>query len=170
MRAIAALILIYLLLKILSSKSAAAVSPVQAASPSAGLNPYLEEIQIVAQAQGVPAAVLYAIAATEQGTGNPSQWNPQAVNETDPYGGAWGLTQVLAQTAAQFGIQSPQELFDPTVALTVTAEYLRRYSPNVGNIVEDAQAYNAGPGAAFVDTAYITKAQQYYDAYNAGTV
>ena len=129
-------------------------------------NPSLiADIQAVAIAQGVPAAALYGIAATEQDTPHSGQWNPQAVNLSDPYGGAWGLTQVLAGTASALGYQAPQELLDPTAALTATARYLRKYSSNVDNIAEDAQVYNAGPNATFTDTAYIDKVLAYARAW-----
>ncbi len=159
MRAVLIVLLVSLIAYLLSRKSAtAALAP----ALSGGQNPLLiQDIKDVAQAEGVPAASLYAIAATEQGTGQSAEWNSNAVNLSDPYGGAWGLTQVLAGTAASLGIEVPQELMNPVAALTATAKYLRKYSSNVDNIAEDAQVYNAGPNAGFTDTAYIQKALTY---------
>lgn len=159
MRAAVIVLLVALIAYLLSRKSAsAALAPVI----GGGQNPILlQDVQSVAQAEGVPAAALYAIASTEQGTGQSSDWNTQAVNLGDPYGGAWGLTQVLAGTAGGLGIPIPQELLNPVAALTATAKYLRKYSSNVDNIAEDAQVYNAGPNAGFTDTAYINKALTY---------
>lgn len=136
------------------------------ASTTGAQNPaLLADIMGVAQAEGVPAAVLYGIAATEQGTPDSADWNTQAINMSDPYGGAWGLTQVLAGTAYGFGYQVPQELLDPVAALTATAKYLRKYSSNVDNFAEDAQLYNAGPNATFTDTHYIDKVLTYARAW-----
>jgi hypothetical protein len=173
MRALALIALIWALVWLLSRRAsaqtttAAANAPAGAGVPNtSGQSPSLiADINAVAIANGVPGAILYGIAATEQGTPESAQWNPQAVNLSDPYGGAWGLTQVLAGTASALGYQVPQELFDPVAALTATAKYLRKYSSNVDNFAEDAQLYNAGPNATFVDTAYIDKVLAYAAAW-----
>jgi soluble lytic murein transglycosylase-like protein len=141
---------------------------------SSGQNPSLiADIQAVAQAEGVPPAVLFGIASAEQDTTNSAEWNPNAINLSDPYGGAWGLTQVLAGTAYGLGYQVPQELLNPVAALTATAKYLRKYASNVDNIAEDAQLYNAGPNATFIDTPYIDKvlaAARAWPSVQAGTL
>ncbi|MHB1567369.1 MAG: lytic transglycosylase domain-containing protein [Acidiferrobacter sp.] len=140
------------------------------AAPAASVGAsFVADINAVAEAEGVPAAVLYAITATEQGSSDPSQWNANAVNLSDPYGGAWGLTQVLAATGADLGVPVPQELLDPVESLTTTARYLRRYSPNVDSITDDAQVYNAGPNATTVDAGYIARAKAYYQDWYAMT-
>lgn len=157
MRALVVLAVVLVLLWLLSKEPAAAATKAPSTGTGAQNPAYISDINAVAQAEGVPAAVLFGIAATEQGTPDSNQWNPNAVNLSDPYGGAWGLTQVLAGTGAELGIELPQELLSPVEALTATAKYLRKYSTNVDNIEEDAQLYNAGPNANFVDTAYIEK-------------
>ena len=174
MRALAVLALIWALVWLLSRRASAQTTAAANATAGAGAGTpntsgqspsLIADIQAVAIANGVPPAILYGIAATEQGTPESAQWNPQAVNLSDPYGGAWGLTQVLAGTASELGYQVPQELFDPVAALTATAMYLRKYSSNVDNFAEDAQLYNAGPNATFVDTAYINKVLAYASAW-----
>lgn len=166
MRALVVVALILVLIWLLSRQPATA-GTTSAAAGGAQNPAYISDINAVAQAEGVPAAVLYGIAATEQGTPDSSQWDPNAVNLSDPFGGAWGLTQVLAGTAGELGIELPQELLNPVAALTATAKYLRKYSTNVDNIEEDAQLYNAGPNATFVDTAYIDKVTKYAAAWPA---
>lgn len=168
MRGLAVVALVALLAYIWSRQArTAAAAPTGNRTPTGGAQSpgLLADIIAVAQAQGVPPAVLYGIAATEQGTPDSADWNPAAVNLSDPYGGAWGLTQVLAGTASALGYQAPQELLSPTAALTATAKYLRKYSSNVDNIAEDAQVYNAGPNATFTDTAYINKVVAYAHAW-----
>ncbi len=129
-----------------------------------GSDDYLSIIKQVANAYDINPGILFAITATEQGTDNPNDWNPKAYNPNDP-SGAFGLTQVLSDTASELGVSNPYELFNPYTALETTAKYLTQYSPNPNDIVESAQVYNAGPNATFVDTNYIEKAIKNYEYY-----
>ncbi|MCW1311400.1 MAG: lytic transglycosylase domain-containing protein [Candidatus Rehaiarchaeum fermentans] len=125
---------------------------------------YLSDINTVSQEYGINPAILFAITATEQGTTNMADWNPDAYNPTDP-SGAFGLTQVLSDTAAELGVNNPNDLFNPLTALETTAKYILKYSPDPNDIVTTAQVYNAGSNADFVDTNYINKALQNYEYY-----
>jgi len=125
---------------------------------------YLSMINQVAQTYDIKPAVLFAIAATEQGTTNMNEWNPESYNPNDP-SGAFGLTQILSDTANELGISNPNELFNPYTALETTAKYITSFSPDPDNIEVTAQVYNAGPNANFVDTPYITKAVENYNYF-----
>ena len=127
-------------------------------------NNYLTMIKQVAEEYNLNPAVLFAIAATEQGTLNMNEWNPDAYNPKDP-SGAFGLTQILSDTANELGIANPYELFNPYTALETTAKYLKTFSPDPNNIEISAQVYNAGPNADFIDSGYIKKAVENYNFY-----
>jgi len=87
-----------------------------------------------AQANGVPAALLAAVAAQESG------FDPNAVSSA----GAEGIMQLMPATAASLGVDP----FNPAQAINGAAQllsgYLQRYG---GSIPLALAAYNAGPGA-----------------------
>jgi soluble lytic murein transglycosylase-like protein len=82
----------------------------------------------------VPSSLLMAIISLESG------YNPNAVNHSDPGGGAWGLTQLLFKTAQGLTLDHPltasqywptwnrtaQGLLDPAVSLPMSAFALSR--------------------------------------------
>jgi len=41
------------------------------------------------------------------------------------YNGAWGIGQMLATTAADFGVLNPTQLFKPEIAIKATMDYLK---------------------------------------------
>jgi soluble lytic murein transglycosylase-like protein len=145
-----------------SSTNSSATSSVSNSLQSS--NNYLTMINQVAQEYGLNPGTLFAIAATEQGTTDMNAWNAKAYNPNDP-SGAFGLTQVLSDTANELGISNPYELFNPYTALSATAKYLVKFSPDPNNVEVSAQVYNAGPSANFVDTSYIEKALKNYNYF-----
>jgi soluble lytic murein transglycosylase-like protein len=62
--------------------------------------------------------------------------------------GARGAMQLMPQTAARFGVQSPQHLHDPEFNLAAGAAYLKLLQAEFGGDLDLAlAAYNAGEGA-----------------------
>jgi soluble lytic murein transglycosylase-like protein len=73
-----------------------------------------------------------------------SAFNPRAVSSK----GAYGLMQLLPETARRFGVKKKKDLFDPKKNLEAGVRYLKWLADRFGG---DAQkilaAYNAGEGA-----------------------
>jgi soluble lytic murein transglycosylase-like protein len=71
--------------------------------------------------------------------------------------GARGLMQLMPATARKLGVRDPDDLYDPSIALTVGQRYIERLLNRLdGNLLEIGGAYNAGPQA--VDRWVATKA------------
>lgn len=105
---------------------------------------------------------IMAIFATESGF-NPKAYNPNDVS------GAWGMGQMLATTARDFGVQNPQELFNPKIAVRTTMDYLKwsyiYLSANLNRAPtrdEWIGSYNSGVGGILkgrIPTFYLLKWQ-----------
>lgn len=97
-------------------------------------------------AANVPASDVVAIWKHE------SALKPAAINMSDPYGGAWGIGQVLADVARiDYGISNAQSLLDPLIGGRVSMAHIKstieRLSSAIGSrasFSQWAQAYNAG--------------------------
>lgn len=97
-----------------------------------------------------------------------SGFNPKAYNPND-ISGAWGLGQMLATTANDFGVSNPQNLFNPQIAVRATMDYLiwaYDYLTNrLGRVPSRDEwigSYNAGVGAVSqgrIPTFYLLKWQ-----------
>jgi len=81
--------------------------------------------------------LVHAIIAAESG------YNPQAVSRA----GAIGLMQVMPATAADYGVDSADALFDPEVNVDTGSRHLKRLLGKYNNIRQAVMAYNAGEGA-----------------------
>jgi len=101
---------------------------------------YVQWANQAAEATGVPAALILAVAAQESG------FDPDAVSPA----GAQGLMQFMPGTWARFGRGSP---FDPRAAIFAGAEYLRHLALKLGSWPLALAGYNAG-GQAVVDFGY----------------
>lgn len=92
-----------------------------------------------------------------------------AINTGDPGGGAWGLMQMLASTAAQFGVADPRALLDPRTAITAGVRYLdwiTAYlaSHGVASVTNVVAAWNEGVGnvvKGLPDPAYVGAVTSY---------
>ena len=98
--------------------------------------PYSEPIGWASRAYGIPEPLIAAVIKCE------SNWNYRARSKAN----AWGLMQVLPQTArGTFGIP-PSYLWDPDINIKVGTAYLRllanRYNGKTSTVIA---AYNAGP-------------------------
>ena len=97
-------------------------------------------------AANVPASDVVAIWKHE------SALKPGAINLNDPYGGAWGIGQVLADVARiDYGIPNAQSLLDPLIGGRVSMAHMKSTIERLSNALgyrakfsEWAQAYNAG--------------------------
>lgn len=73
-----------------------------------------------------------------------SSFNPKAVSRK----GAYGLMQLLPETARRFGLTKKKDLFDPQKNLEAGVKYLKWLTNRFGGDVEKIlAAYNAGEGA-----------------------
>ena len=104
--------------------------------PNRNWVPYLEPIGLASRAYGIPEPLIAAVIKCE------SDWNYRARSKAN----AWGLMQILPQTAQDtFGVR-PEYLWDPAINISVGTAYLRllanRYKGNTLNVIA---AYNAGP-------------------------
>ena len=77
---------------------------------------------------------------------------PDAINKNDPFGGAWGLGQVLADIARiDYGVANPYDLLNPYKGASVSMRHMewtyRALSNGLGRASgasEFIQAYNVG--------------------------
>lgn len=74
--------------------------------------------------------------------GAESAFNPNAVSPA----GAGGIMQFMPETAAEYGLQDPEQRFDPELAIPAGARLLKKLRTDFGNWPEALAAYNAGPG------------------------
>jgi len=73
-----------------------------------------------------------------------SAFNPKAVSPK----GAYGLMQLLPETARRFGLTKKKDLFDPKKNLEAGVRYLKWLADRFGGDAEKIlAAYNAGEGA-----------------------
>jgi soluble lytic murein transglycosylase-like protein len=73
-----------------------------------------------------------------------SAFNPKAVSPK----GAYGLMQLLPETARRFGLTRKKDLFDPKKNLEAGVRYLKWLADRFGGDAEKIlAAYNAGEGA-----------------------
>lgn len=91
----------------------------------------------IAKQRGVDADLVHAVIAAESG------YNPKAVSPK----GAIGLMQVMPATAADYGVASVDDLFDPKTNVDVGTRHLKRLLGKYGSIRQAVAAYNAGEGA-----------------------
>ena len=98
--------------------------------------PYSEPIGRASRVYGIPEPLIAAVIKCE------SDWNYRARSKAN----AWGLMQVLPQTAQGTFDIPPSYLWDPAINISVGTAYLRllanRYNGNTLNVIA---AYNAGP-------------------------
>ncbi|EXJ15195.1 lytic transglycosylase domain-containing protein [Imhoffiella purpurea] len=91
----------------------------------------------IASSYKVETALVRAVVVAE------SNYNAHAVSGA----GAIGLMQLMPATAADYGVTSPERLFDPEVNLRTGTRHLKRllrkYENDYGRVI---MAYNAGEG------------------------
>jgi soluble lytic murein transglycosylase-like protein len=106
--------------------------PEQPAQKAAAPRPYQALIDEAAQAYGVDPALVHAVISVE------SAYNARAVSKR----GAAGLMQLMAKTAARYGVA---DIFDPAQNVRAGTQHLQELLALFGNDVELAlAAYNAG--------------------------
>jgi hypothetical protein len=91
----------------------------------------------IAKRHGVDKDLVHAVIAAESG------YNPRALSPA----GAIGLMQVMPATAADYGVQSPDDLFDPETNVKVGTRHLKRLISKYRSVGHAVAAYNAGEGA-----------------------
>jgi hypothetical protein len=84
-----------------------------------------------------------------------SSYDPQAVSPM----GAVGLMQVMPETAADYGVESLDRLFDPESNLHTGMRHLKRLLGKYGAIGPAVMAYNAGEGAFERSGGFVTYAE-----------
>lgn len=115
----------------------APAAPIQqsASSPSrAELNAMVDQ---TAQTHGLDRDLVHALIRAE------SAYNPQAVSPA----GALGLMQVMPATAADYGVNRAEALFEPATNLNTGMRHFKRLLSKYNNIGAAVMAYNAGEGA-----------------------
>jgi len=125
---------------------------------------YAAIIQHAATRYGVEVTLLRAVIKVE------SNFNPKAVSAT----GAIGLMQVQPATAADYGVEQRDALFDPQINVDIGTRHLKRLLKKYKNIHRALTAYNAGEGnevqfrrtGAFTETRkYTVSVIRYYQQY-----
>jgi soluble lytic murein transglycosylase-like protein len=99
-----------------------------------------------AKRHGLDKDLVHAVIAAESG------YNPNAVSPA----GAIGLMQVMPATAADYGVDSVEELFDPAVNLDTGSRHLKRLLGKYKNLRQAIMAYNAGEGALAANGGIVT--------------
>lgn len=101
----------------------------------------------VARRHGVEEALIRAVVAAE------SNYNAHAVSPV----GAVGLMQLMPPTAADYGVTSVADLFDPRINLNTGTRHikrlLRKYKNDYGRVI---MAYNAGEGVVDRTNSQVT--------------
>ncbi len=125
---------------------------------------YASLIDRTAKRYGVEAALVHALIKVE------SNYNPTAVSRA----GAIGLMQLMPDTAAEYGVDSVDELYDPSVNVNTGTRHLKRLLKKYKNISHALAAYNAGEGSAvrfrrtgaYTETRkYVVRVIRYYQKY-----
>ncbi|NVZ09080.1 lytic transglycosylase domain-containing protein [Allochromatium humboldtianum] len=94
-------------------------------------------IDRLARDHGLDLVLVHALIRAESG------YDPHAVSPM----GAVGLMQVMPATAADYGVENVERLFDPEVNLRTGMRHLKRLLGKYGAIGPAVMAYNAGEGA-----------------------
>jgi soluble lytic murein transglycosylase-like protein len=118
-------------------------------------------ISAAADKTGVPFEMIRAVIGAE------SAFNPRAYSSAD----AAGIMQFITSTAAGYGM-SPDDRYDPEIAIPAGAKLLKDLYNQFGNWPEAVAAYNAGPGnvssgrwLGFKETRnYVPTVMAYYHA------
>ncbi len=141
-----------------------AVSGKQAPSGVSPKQRYTPLIDRSAKRYGVEAALVHALVKVE------SNYNPTAVSRA----GAIGLMQLMPDTAAEYGVDSSDALYDPAVNVNAGTRHLKRLLRKYKNISQALAAYNAGEGSAvrfrrtgaYTETRkYVVRVIRYYQKY-----
>jgi soluble lytic murein transglycosylase-like protein len=103
-------------------------------SNKSALKPMIDGI---AKRHGVDKDLVHAVIAAESG------YDARAVSPA----GAIGLMQVMPATAADYGVASAGDLFDPETNVKVGTRHLKRLITKYRSIGHAVAAYNAGEGA-----------------------
>lgn len=101
----------------------------------------------IAKRHGVEEALVQAVVAAE------SNYDAHAVSRA----GAIGLMQLMPPTAADYGVTSIDDLFDPRINLNTGTRHLKRllrkYDNDYGRVI---MAYNAGEGVVDRTNSQVT--------------
>ena len=105
-------------------------------------------------------ALIKGVIATE------SQWNPQAVNPSDP---SYGLMQILQGSRGPYPSVSVNDLLDPSTNITLGSTFLKNQISRFG-MPGGVAAYNSGtprtlPGGQYVNQAYVDSVLSYQSYY-----
>jgi hypothetical protein len=88
---------------------------------------------------------------------NESGGNPNALSKT----GARGMYQIEPDTAKQFGVDNPDDLYDPHIGRDTAGKYVTHlYNYYNGDLGKTLAAYNTGPG--HVDRGFIPRSTRGY--------
>jgi len=121
-------------------------------------------INTAARQHQVDAALIRAVIKVE------SNFDPNAVSRA----GAIGLMQLLPRTAADYGVDSRDALFNPGINVDAGTRHLKRLLKKYRNISRALTAYNAGEGnaagfhktGAYIETRkYTVSVIKYYQQY-----
>lgn len=143
------------------SAAAAGKQAPAAASAKTGLTQLIDRN---AKRYGLDTALVHAVIKVE------SNYNPKAVS----IAGAIGLMQLLPETAADYGVESREALFDPEVNVKAGVRHLKRLLIKYKNLSHALEAYNAGEGVtkafrksgAYLETRkYVVRVIRYYRTY-----
>jgi hypothetical protein len=102
-------------------------------------------VERTAKRYGVETELVDAVVIAESG------YNPHAVSPV----GAVGLMQVMPETAADYGVNSIDDLFDPQTNVRTGVRHLKRLLGQFG-IGKAVMAYNAGEGALSRHNGFVT--------------
>ena len=103
-------------------------------------------IDAIAKKRAVDPHLVHAVIAAESG------YNPTAVSPK----GAIGLMQVMPETAADYGVDTADELFEPRTNVETGTRHLKRLLKKYKNIRQAIMAYNAGEGALARNNGAVT--------------
>lgn len=105
-------------------------------------------------------ALIKGVIATE------SQWNPNAVNPSDP---SYGLMQILGGSRGPYPMVAVSDLMDPSTNITLGATFLKNQITRF-SFPGGVAAYNSGtprtlPGGQYVNQAYVDSVLSYQSYY-----
>lgn len=122
------------------------------AAPAASRASLYKLIDRAADQYGLERDLVHAVVMAESG------YNAYAVSPA----GAVGVMQVMPATAADYGVGSSDELFDPQTNIRTGVRHLKRLVSKYG-VGKAVMAYNAGEGALERQNGFVTysETQQY---------
>lgn len=120
-------------------------------------SPWNVVVDAVSAQYGVDANLIRAFISQE------SQWNPGAINPSDP---SYGLMQILQGSRGWYPDYTPEQLLDPATNITLGVQIVRTLVNQYGDTSVAISVYNEGAGryaqSGIINQPYVDAVQTYW--------